>query len=111
MVVDDCQSVRLTITRILENAGYAVIVAKDGKDALGKLSEHPSLIVLDINMPGLDGFGFCERMDPAYTDIPVVFLTTEKSDALKMLGNEIGAYLQKPVTDECLLQTIEQKLI
>jgi len=113
LVVDDCQTIRLAVNRILTEAGYSVVVAVDGEEALSKLSENPSLIVLDINMPGLDGFGFCDRLSreaPMYRDIPVVFLTTESSTALEMLGSEMGAYLKKPVCHEELLNVLEAKL-
>ncbi|QEG20658.1 response regulator [Mariniblastus fucicola] len=113
LVVDDCQTIRLAVKRILTEAGYSVIVARDGEEALTKLAENPALIVLDVNMPGLDGYGFCERMsreDPVYQDIPIVFLTTENSRALEMLGREMGAYLQKPVNDNDLLSVVETQL-
>lgn len=113
LVVDDCQSVRLAVKRILTEAGYPVIVACDGEDALCKLSENPSLVVLDVNMPGLDGYGFCERMalqQQVSQDIPVVFLTTENSKALEMLGNQLGAYLKKPVAAEELLGVVANQL-
>ena len=113
LVVDDCQSIRLAVSRILRDAGYNVVVARDGEEALTKLEDNPSLIVLDVNMPGLDGYGFCDRLgreDPAYQDIPVVFLTTENSRALELLGEELGAYLQKPVKAPELLSVIESQL-
>jgi len=113
LVVDDCQSIRLAVKRILTEAGYGVAVACDGNDALEKLNQKPALIVLDINMPGLDGYGFYEqmsKMDPLYHDVPIVFLTTEKSKALEILGNELGAYLQKPVCSDELLDVVEEQL-
>jgi CheY-like chemotaxis protein len=113
MVVDDCQSIRLTVKRILSRAGYSVIIARDGEEAIAKLSEYPSLIVLDVNMPGLDGYGFCERMvreNPVHVDTPVVFLTSERSRALELLGSQLGAYLQKPVSDQELLSVVEEQL-
>jgi len=113
LVVDDSQSIRLAVKRILTEAGYSVVVACDGDEALEKLAENPALIVLDINMPGLDGYGFCDRMSrqhPSSVDVPVVFLTTEKSPALEKLGDELGAYLQKPVGDEELLGVVETQL-
>lgn len=113
LVVDDCQTIRLAVNRILTEAGYRVVVAGDGEEALSKLSENPSLILLDVNMPGLDGYGFCDRLaheDPMYQDLPVVFLTTESSTALELLGNEMGAYLKKPVCQEELLSVLETML-
>lgn len=112
LVADDCQSVRLTVKRILTAAGYTVIVANDGEEALEKLSENPSLIILDVNMPRLDGFGFCERLaqDESNKDTPVVFCTTENSMALEMLGSEMGDYLRKPVDRDALLNVVEEQL-
>jgi len=113
LVVDDCQSVRLTVQRTLTSAGYTVAVACDGDDALEKLTEEIGLIVLDINMPGLDGYGFCERMaekDPGHEDVPIVFLTSEKSKALSMLGGAMGGYLKKPACEEELLAVVKAQL-
>lgn len=113
LVVDDCQSIRLAVKRILTDAGYTVVMARDGEEAVAKLNDDMALIVLDVNMPGLDGYGFCERLnhhDPAWLDIPVVFLTSENSSALQRLGSELGAYLQKPVCDEELLEVIQAQL-
>lgn len=113
LVVDDCQTIRLAVNRILTEAGYNVVNASDGEEALTKLSRNPDLILLDVNMPGLDGYGFCERLaeeDPVYHDLPIVFLTSENSKALAMLGDEMGAYLRKPVCHEELLNVLEDKL-
>ncbi len=113
LVADDCQSVRLSIKRILEAAGYTVIVATNGEEALELLSKDPALVILDVNMPCLDGFGFCEKLaeNPRHSDMPVVFCTTEKSMALELLGNTMGAYLQKPVDRESLLGVIQEQLL
>ena len=113
LVVDDSQSVRLTVKRILSNAGYDVITACDGFEAIEKLPEEPSLVVLDVNMPGLDGYGVCEKireMGPKYESLPIVFLTSLESRALEMLGREFGAYLNKPVHEQQLLSVVEQQL-
>jgi len=59
------------------------------------LSEDPALVILDINMPRLDGYGFC---------------THDKSIALETLGKEMGAYLQKPISEEKLLEVVESQL-
>lgn len=110
MVVDDCHSARLTVQRILEDTGYPVIVAINGEEALTKLVEQPALIVLDVYMPVLDGYGFCEEVSSICPEIPIVFLTTENSMALRMLGDELGAYLRKPVCQDELLDVIESQL-
>lgn len=113
LVVDDCQTIRLTVKRILTEAGYQVIVACNGEEALGLIDQSPELIVLDINMPLLDGFGFCERLNsenPKFQHVPVVFLTSEESFALEMLGKEMGAYLKKPVDHDELLEVVQAQL-
>jgi len=113
LVVDDSQSVRLLVKRILSNAGYEVITACDGFEAIKKLEEEPSLVVLDVNMPGLDGYGVCEKireLGAKHEDMPIVFLTSLESRALEMLGREFGAYLNKPVCEHKLLAVVGQQL-
>jgi CheY-like chemotaxis protein len=113
LVVDDSQSVRLTVQRILANAGYDVITACDGLEAIEKLQEEPWLVVLDVKMPGLDGYGVCEKIRELgfrYEDLPIVFLTSLESKALEMLGREFGAYLNKPVCEQQLLTVVGQQL-
>lgn len=113
LVVDDCQSVRIKVSRILTDAGYDVITATDGLEAIEKMKEQPSLIVLDVNMPGLDGYGVCERLrdlDSNHQDLPIVFLTSLETRALELLGREFGAYLNKPVCEQRLLDVVEQQL-
>jgi len=113
LVVDDSQSVRLAVTRILSNAGYEVITANDGFQAIERLKEEPSLLVLDVNMPGLDGYGVCEKLrelGSKYERLPIVFLTCVESKALELLGREFGAYLHKPVHESELVSVVETQL-
>ena len=111
MVVDDCQAVRLAVKRILAQAGYEVVTACDGEEAIEKLTEQPDLVVLDVNMPGMDGYGFCEQLNnQGESDLPVVFLTAEESKALELLGEQYGAYLNKPVSSDQLLQVVSTQL-
>ena len=113
LVVDDCQSVRIKVKRALAGAGYEVVTACDGLEAIEKLDEQTSLIVLDINMPGLDGYGVCEKiraLGSKYGSLPIVFLTCLESKALELLGREFGAYLNKPVCEQQLLSVVEQQL-
>jgi DNA-binding response OmpR family regulator len=113
LIVDDCQSIRLTVQRILSQAGYDVITAANGDEAIARLQEAPSLIVLDIEMPGTDGYGVCEKLRELgedYAHLPVVFLTCLESKALELLGREFGAYLKKPVQPGELLAVVERQL-
>ena len=113
LVVDDSQSVRIKVKRILADAGYDVITACDGLDAIEKLDDETSLMVLDVKMPGLDGYGVCEKLrefGSKYDELPIVFLTSLESRALELLGREFGAYLNKPVCQQELLSVVEEQL-
>jgi CheY-like chemotaxis protein len=114
LLADDSKTVRTLVSRALTQAGYHVITAADGVAAVEMAREHkPSLAVLDIVMPGLDGYGVCERlkaMGPPWDHLPIVFLTCVNSKALELLGNAYGAYLRKPVQPDLLLAAIEQQI-
>jgi two-component system chemotaxis sensor kinase CheA len=115
LVVDDSITTRTLEKNILEAAGYRVKLATDGQEALGTLASDglPNLIISDINMPRLDGFGLAGRVkqDKRYTDIPVILVTSLDSPADKARGIEAGAdaYIVKSSFDQGnLLETIEQ---
>lgn len=113
LVVDDCKTVRMTISRFLTRAGYEAVTAENGLQAIDLFQEvQPDLTILDINMPGLDGYEVCERLQGLNPALPplVVFLTSEKNKALEMLGEEFGAYLHKPCNESRLLATVEDRL-
>lgn len=114
LLADDSQTVRTLVGRALTSAGYNVLVADNGYTAVQMAREHrPTLAVLDVVMPGLDGYAVCERlkaMGPPWTDLPIVFLTCVNSKALELLGNAYGAYLRKPVQPDLLLAVIERQI-
>ncbi|MHC4591464.1 MAG: response regulator transcription factor [Planctomycetota bacterium] len=120
MVVEDNLDEAKLIKMALEGEGYEAVCAFDGKDALEKLdSAKPDLIVLDVMMPEMDGFAFCEELrDSAeYEDIPVVLLTAvakhihESRYPLNgVMRAEAQEYLEKPVKPEELLETISRLL-
>ncbi len=110
LVVDDSKAIRTFVSRILSNAGYEVITAVDGFQALEKMAEEPSLMLLDVAMPGLDGYGVCEELRQGGTELPIVFLTSIQSKALELLGKEYGAYLNKPVHENELLHVVKEQL-
>jgi CheY-like chemotaxis protein len=99
--VDDEQAIR-TICRVnLEGDGFAVIEARDGTDALEEIKrQHPSLVLLDVMMPGVDGWGVAERLaaDESTQAIPVVFLSARASREDLLRAQELGAvgYVMKP---------------
>jgi DNA-binding response OmpR family regulator len=114
LVADDSATLRTQLRRALGEAGYEVAVASDGLEAvLLARQQPPELAILDIEMPGLDGYGVCQelqRMGEPWNRLPIVFLTASQSHALEMLGDKLGAYLHKPVGAKQLLQTVAEQL-
>jgi len=112
MVVDDEQAIRTLLKRTLESEGYEVISSADGSSALAMMKKRePDLVILDINMPGLDGFQVLERIRQR-SDVPVIMLTGIGEVAT--LGNalSLGAddYVKKPFSTRELLARIRAKL-
>lgn len=99
----------LQLVRVnLERAGYLVVTARDGREALQKVeSEQPDLVILDVMMPYVDGFGVLQevRRSPRTRDLPVILLTAKSEDADTRRGWQEGAdsYLTKPFNPEELL--------
>jgi two-component system, chemotaxis family, chemotaxis protein CheY len=115
LTVDDSASMRQTITFTLKGAGYDVIEAVDGKDALSKIGARTvDLIVTDLNMPNLDGIGLIKevRKHPTHKFVPIVMLTTESTDEKKQQGKAAGAtgWIVKPFRGEQLV-AITKKLL
>jgi DNA-binding response OmpR family regulator len=114
LVVDDSSTVRAIVKRTLSEVGYRVFTAADGIEAMELAkSERPQLAILDVRMPFLDGYGVCQelkRLGEPWSELPIIFLTSLESHALELLGHELGAYLQKPVCRETLLQTVADVL-
>ena len=107
LVVDDSQMVRLQVGRALTGAGFVVIEAVDGADAIEKLQENPntSLIVCDVNMPRMNGIDFLERKNELGNGVPVVMLTTEGQSELIKKAKALGAkgWVMKPFKPESLV--------
>ena len=115
LIVDDSASLRQVVGISLRGAGYDVIEACDGRDALAKLTgQKVHLIVSDVNMPNMDGISLVKAVKqlPAYKFTPIVMLTTETTDEKKKAGQEAGAkaWVVKPFRPEQLL-AVAQKLV
>ena len=98
LVVDDDPHIRDLLTFALKKAGLAVREAADGEAALADLEEHPAdLVILDINMPRMDGIETCRRIR-SQGDLPVLFLSSRDDEIDRILGIELGAddYVTKP---------------
>ena len=94
MIVDDSASLRQVVNIALKGAGYDVVEACDGMDALNKLDgRRIHLVISDVNMPNLDGIGFLKRLkaNPSYKFTPVIMLTTEAGENKKLEGQQAGA--------------------
>ena len=115
LAVDDSPTIRALVSKALRNAGFDVFLAVDGVDGVGALSESdPHLIITDINMPRMDGFGLIEnvRATGAYADVPILVLTTESGADLKARARSAGAtgWIVKPFEDERLIAVIDKVL-
>ena len=111
LIVDDSATDRTLAGKLLEREGdFSITFATNGCEALEQIcAERPFLAVLDINMPALDGYGVCqelERLGGPFERLPVILLTKLRSRALEILGGELGAYLQKPVDRDQLLEAV-----
>ena len=112
LVVDDIEANRRVLQAKLEAKYYDVVLAKDGFDALEKVAtENPEIILLDVMMPGMDGFEVCKKLkaDPTYAHIPVVMVTALNDQEDRVRGLECGAedFITKPVDDFALMSRIE----
>jgi two-component system chemotaxis response regulator CheY len=115
MTVDDSASVRQMVSFTLRGAGFDVVEAVDGKDALTKLGTTPvNMVITDLNMPNLDGIGLIRgiRANATHKFTPVVMLTTESQDTKKQEGKAAGAtgWIVKPFRPEQLLAVVKKVL-
>ena len=113
LTVDDSASVRQVVSFTLREAGYRVIEACDGKDALSKINGTPlNLIVTDLNMPNMDGIELIRtvRSNPQHKFVPIIMLTTESQNEKKMEGKSAGAtgWIVKPFKPEQLVAVIKK---
>lgn len=113
LAVDDSASIRQMVAFTLKGAGYEVIQAVDGQDALDKANYHQvNLVLTDINMPRMDGLKLLEllRKLAHYKNIPILILTTESGDEIKAKGRAAGAtgWLVKPFDPKRLLEVIDK---
>lgn len=113
LVVDDDADIRETVQVILELEGYQVVTAADGAEALARLRSGdalPSLILLDLMMPGMNGLQFCEerRGDPILARVPVVVVTGAGAVVREKTRELVEGILVKPVQMSDLLSMVER---
>ena len=115
LVVDDSITVRRVTERFLQRNGLRVETAKDGLDAISVMQDHkPDVILLDIEMPRMDGYEFAShvRNDPRVADVPIIMITSRVGDKHRARAIELGVndYLGKPYQDSQLLEAIRRQL-
>lgn len=113
MAIDDSPSLRQMVALTLETAGYEVVEASDGRDAVARLDGREyHLFITDLNMPGMDGIELTRKLRsmPEYRFVPIVLLTTESHQEKKMAGKAAGAtgWIVKPFKPEDLLATVKK---
>jgi chemosensory pili system protein ChpA (sensor histidine kinase/response regulator) len=116
MVVDDSVTVRKVTTRLLERHGYLVVQAKDGIDAMSKLEDfHPDLMLLDIEMPRMDGFEVATlvRHNPTLSSLPIIMITSRTGEKHRERAYSVGVngYMGKPFQELILLENISDLLL
>jgi two-component system chemotaxis response regulator CheY len=116
MIVDDSASLRQVVSIALKGAGYDIIEACDGKDALSKLNGTKiHLVISDVNMPNMDGITFLKELKklPNYKFTPVIMLTTESQEAKKAEGQSAGAkaWVVKPFQPPTMLAAVAKLIM
>jgi two-component system chemotaxis response regulator CheY len=116
LVVDDSPTMRQMVAFTLTNAGFKVVEAEDGKDAVNKVAAGPKMdiVVTDLNMPEMDGISLIKelRKMAAFKFTPILMLTTESAAEKKQAGKEAGAtgWIVKPFNPEVMLKIIAKVL-
>ena len=115
LIVDDTFTDAEIVSDVLRHAGYEIALAEDGENALNQTDRfQPDLILLDVLLPGLDGFEICHRLkaNQATQDIPVIFLTSLDTPTNIVKGFEVGAvdYINKPIRYQELLARVKTHL-
>jgi two-component system cell cycle response regulator DivK len=113
LYIEDNRDNRSLVRRVLESEGYAVVEAANAEDALHSLTDgSPDLILMDINMPGMDGYTLTAQIKsmPDYSRIPIIAMTANvmRGDRERSLEAGCDGYIQKPIDIDILSQQIER---
>lgn len=113
LAIDDSRTIRTLLRVALEKAGFDYHDAEDGVLGVSKFAEvSPDIVITDINMPNMDGYGVIDalRNGPNATTVPVLVLTTESSQELKTRARDAGAtgWIVKPFDDEALVSVLHR---
>ncbi len=115
LIVDDSPTEQHVFSNVLKQHGFETVVASDGEEAISIAeSAHPDLILMDIVMPGMNGFQATRQLsrNPSTASIPVVMVTTKDQEADRIWGMRQGAveYLMKPIADSELVAAVQARL-
>lgn len=113
LAIDDSRTMRSMVRRALDAAGITCEVAEDGVEGIRRFAElHPDVVITDINMPRMDGFGVIEaiRQDVANRAVSILVLTTETAPEFKARARTAGAtgWIVKPFDDQSLVQVVRR---
>ena len=115
LIVDDEPNIVIPLQFLMEQKGYETLVAQSGEEALEMISkEKPDLVLLDIMLPGMDGFEVCEiiRLNPEWRNTRVIFLTAKGRDVDIAKGMVLGAdeYITKPFSNQQIIDAVTKLL-
>ena len=116
LIVEDDPSVLRATSYILEKEGYEVLTAMNGLEGLRRAKEdNPDLLILDVMLPGIDGFEICHRLriESQTAQLPILMLSAKGQEADRSTGLKVGAdeYLSKPVERSVLISKVEALLV
>ena len=112
LIVDDEPNIIIPLQYLMEQTGYSVVVAQSGEEALESISGHkPDLVLLDINLPGIDGYKVCEiiKFNPEWNEIKVIFLSANSNDGVVVKGIALGAieFIEKPFSNQQVIKNVK----
>jgi DNA-binding response OmpR family regulator len=115
LIADDEPNIVVSLEFMMKRAGYEVVIARDGTEALAAIRrERPSLVLLDAMMPGMSGFDVCEavRADAELRDTPILMLTAKgrETDVARGVGAGANAYVTKPFSTRELVEKVRDML-
>lgn len=111
LIVDDDFAIRDSLSQLLEGEGFSVTAVSDGQEALSYLfqsSEYPCLILLDLMMPGINGWEFRrqQKQNPAFASIPVAIISADRNLKAQATTLEAQGYIDKPIDVDALFQIV-----
>lgn len=110
LIVDDSETIRQSVASALETAGFQVLQARDGLEGIERiLGDKPAMVILDVNMPRLNGLDMLERLDLKSSNLPVLLLTTEVQPSMIARAKQAGArgWMVKPVKVDQLVAAVK----